>query len=335
MRPFSFGRPPGSCYCMLVLESISVISDCPFGDQGLTAKCCRTWGCNPSVHRYTQFWFSWCPGTLESLSVCSGAKRSQTGRSMLIEHVCECTYKHTGGDTNARMNARWWGIHACLAWCWGGCTGWMYVYSVSLFIDTNDERWSWYSSILHFIVTNMITINQNRNHPPEPRTLKLMVGSWNVGVAAYFQGPAWLLGEAKMTRPGRRCTRTCPWAETGGSENLSWPVIQLDRKKMGSKKRPKTIKKDSSQDALPKINTESSSPSVSGAIYQPQGGATPCQTILPGWWFCPSSMEIDDDRKLHFHRHGLGNRWEAQILMILCTLPETRTVSLHLTIDGF
>lgn len=147
MRPFSFGRPPGSCYCMLVLESISVISDCPFGDQGLTAKCCRTWGCNPSVRRYTQFWFSWCPGTLESLSVCSGAKRSQTGRSMLIEHVCECTYKHTGGDTNARMNARWWGIHACLAWCWGGCTGWMYVYSVSLFIDTNDERWSWYSSI--------------------------------------------------------------------------------------------------------------------------------------------------------------------------------------------
>ena len=110
---------------MFVLESISVYH--PFEDQGLTAKCCRTWGCDPSVHRYTQFWFSWCPGTLESLSVCSGAKRSQTGRSMLIEHVCECTYKHTGGDTNtnARMNARWWGIHACLAWCWGRCTGWM------------------------------------------------------------------------------------------------------------------------------------------------------------------------------------------------------------------
>ena len=86
MRPFSFGRPPGRWLsCMFVLESISVYH--PFEDQDLTATCCRTWGCNPSVHRYTQFWFSWCPGTLESLSVCSGAKRSHTGRSMPIEHA--------------------------------------------------------------------------------------------------------------------------------------------------------------------------------------------------------------------------------------------------------
>lgn len=176
------------------------------------------------------------------------------------------------------MNARWWGIHACLAWCWGRCTGWMYVYSVSLFVDTNDERWSWYSSILHFIVTNMITINHNRNHPPEPRTWKLMVGSWNVGVSAYFQGRISLaVRGAKMTRPGRRCTRTCPWAETGGSENLSWPVIQLDRKKWDRKNAQKTIKKIQVRMPCQKFFTESSSPSVSGAIHQPQGGQLPAK----------------------------------------------------------
>ena len=74
------------------------------------------------------------------------------------------------------------------------------------------------------------------------------------GFRPYFQGPAWLLGEPKKTtRPGRRCTQTCPWAETGGSENLSWPVIQSIEKNMGSKKPPKNYQKDSSQDALPKF----------------------------------------------------------------------------------
>ena len=134
----------------------------------------------------------------------------------------------------------------------------------------------------------MITINQNRNHPPEPRTWKLMVGSWNVGVSAYFQGRISLaVRGAKKNPPGRRCTRTCPWAETGGSENLSWPVIQLDRKKMRSKKRPKNYQKDSSQDALPKIFHWIFQPQCFRCYTSTPGRATPCKTSCQADGFVP------------------------------------------------
>ena len=162
----------------------------------------------------------------------------------------------------------------------------------------------------------MITINQNRNHPPEPRTWKLMLGRWNVGVSAYFQGRISLAvrGAKKKTvqaggAPGRAREPKQVDPKTCRGQSSNWIEKKWDRKK-----RPKNYQKDSSQDALPKIFHWIFQPQCFRCYTSAPRRGNSLQNILPGWWFCPSSMEIDDDRKLHFHQHGLEHRWEAQIL---------------------
>lgn len=218
---------------------------------------------------------------------------------------------------------------------------WMYRLDVRVFcIIIHRHEWRTMImiliDILHFIVTNMITINQNRNHPPEPRTWKLMVGSWNVGVSAYFQGRISLaVRGAKMTRPGRRCTRTCPWAETGGSENLSWPVIQLDRKKWDRKNAQKTIKKIQVRMPCQKLTLNLPAPVFQVLIHQPQGGATPCKTSCQADGFVPHPWKSTTTESYISTSTASNIVGKLRFWMILCILSETRTVSLHLKIDGF
>lgn len=108
------------------------------------------------------------------------------------------------------------------------------------------------------------------------------------------------------------------------------------KKKKGSKKPPKKLSKRFKSGCLAKFfSLNLPAPVFQVLIHQPQGGATSCKTSCQADGFVPHPWKSTTTES--YISTGTASKivGKLRFWMILCILPETRTVSLHLTIYGF
>ena len=117
------------------------------------------------------------------------------------------------------------------------------------------------------------------------------------------------------------------------------PVVAshpVDRKKHGIEKTAQKLSKRFKSGCLAKIfSLNLPAPVFQVLIHQPQGGATSCKTSCQADGFVPHPWKSTTTESYISTSTASEIVGKLRFWMILCILPETRTVSLHLTIDGF